>query len=199
MKITVIDNYDSFVYNLCDYFERLGAEVKVYRNDLKSADEIIAEGPEGVLISPGPGSPDGAGVSVGLIRKLPGTIPLLGVCLGHQSLAAAFGGKIVRAEKIMHGKVSEILHDGRDVFYSIKSPFSATRYHSLIVDRGSLPPVFEVSAETPEKEIMAIRHRKLPFYGVQFHPESIITESGIDIVRNFLNLVRKEKEARGVS
>lgn len=188
MRVSVIDNYDSFVYNLCDYIARHGVEVTVYRNDEKTVSEVLAEKPSAIVVSPGPGRPSDSGISVELIQKIPPDTPLLGVCLGHQALAEAFGGCVVGAERILHGKVSSVKHNQKGLFENIKNPFNATRYHSLIVQRETLPEVFEITAETDEGEVMGIRHKDLPLYGVQFHPESIITEQGLDIVRNFLYL-----------
>jgi len=188
MIVSVIDNYDSFVYNLCDYIGRFGVEVKVYRNDDLTPEEVLSEKPSAIVISPGPGRPSGAGISMDLIRKTPPGLPLLGVCLGHQALAEAFGGRVVGAERILHGKVSSVRHNGEGIFSGIKNPFEATRYHSLIVEKKSLPEIFEVTATTCAEEIMGIKHKELPLYGVQFHPESVITEHGIDMIRNFLSL-----------
>ncbi len=194
LKITVIDNYDSFVYNLCDYMSRnKNVCVTVYRNDEKSVADILNESPDGVVISPGPGRPEDAGISISLIKKLPTDIPLLGVCLGHQALAVAFGGKVLRADRILHGKTSLIHHNGKDIFNRLDNPFEATRYHSLIVDEKTLPPVLKITATSEKKEIMAIKHSKYPFYGVQFHPESILTLCGLKLIENFLNIVEQLK------
>jgi len=184
--ILVIDNYDSFTYNLVQYLLELGAELRVERNDALSLDEIEALAPAGVLVSPGPCSPSEAGVSVALIQRFAGAFPILGVCLGHQSIGAAFGGEIVRAERVMHGKTSPILHEGQGVFEGLPSPFTATRYHSLIVRRETLPPCLEITAWTEEGEIMGLRHRELAVEGVQFHPESILSERGHDLLANWL-------------
>jgi anthranilate synthase/aminodeoxychorismate synthase-like glutamine amidotransferase len=184
----MIDNYDSFTYNLVQYFGELGEDVQVYRNDKITIEEIDCLRPQRLVISPGPCTPKEAGVSVDAIRHFAGRLPLLGVCLGHQSLAAAFGGEVVRAERLMHGKTSMIHHDGKTVFRNLPNPFEATRYHSLIVKRSTLPDCFEISAETAEGEIMGMRHRTLGIEGVQFHPESILTTSGKDLLRNFLKL-----------
>jgi len=188
MKITVIDNYDSFVYNLVDYIGRNPeVSLKVVRNDRQSAEEIIGERPDGIVVSPGPGRPEDAGISVDLIRKNPG-IPLLGVCLGHQALAAAFSGKVIKARRVLHGKTSKISYCNCSLFKGMENPFEATRYHSLIVDSGNFPDELEITAKTGEGEIMGIKHKKLPFYGVQFHPESILTQNGILIVENFISI-----------
>jgi len=186
--VLVIDNYDSFTYNLVQYLGELGQDVRVVRNDAVTVDEIAAMQPERIVISPGPCTPKEAGVSVGTIKRLAGTMPILGVCLGHQSIGEAFGGEVVRAERLMHGKTSWITHDGKTIFREIPNPFEATRYHSLIVRRETLPSCLEISAETAEGEIMGLRHRILPVEGVQFHPESILTRPGKDLLRNFLAL-----------
>ncbi|HVN39929.1 MAG TPA: aminodeoxychorismate/anthranilate synthase component II [Myxococcota bacterium] len=187
MRISIVDNYDSFTYNLVQYLGELGAQVDVVRNDATDAESLLARRPDGVVISPGPGDPDDAGISLDVVRACARTrTPLLGVCLGHQSIGQAFGGRIVRARGLMHGKVSPISHDGRGVFRALPSPFDATRYHSLVIAEDSLPPVLEVSARTPDGEIMGVRHRELPIEGVQFHPESILTEQGKPLLRNFL-------------
>ena len=184
--LLMIDNYDSFTYNLVQYFGELGEDVQVYRNDKITIEEIEALRPQRLVISPGPCTPKEAGVSVNAIRHFAGRLPLLGVCLGHQSLAVAFGGEVIRAERLMHGKTSMIHHDGKTVFRNLPNPFEATRYHSLIVNRSTLPDCFEISAETAEGEIMGMRHRTLGVEGVQFHPESILTTSGKDLLGNFL-------------
>jgi anthranilate synthase/aminodeoxychorismate synthase-like glutamine amidotransferase len=186
--LLMIDNYDSFTYNLVQYFGELGEDVRVYRNDKITLDEIEALRPRRMVISPGPCTPKEAGTSVEAIKRFGGRIPLLGVCLGHQALAVAFGGEVVRAERLMHGKTSKIEHDGKTLFHHLPNPFEATRYHSLIVKRSTLPSCFEISAETAEGEIMGIRHRSLGIEGVQFHPESILTTVGKDLLRNFLKL-----------
>ncbi|MCP9439128.1 MAG: aminodeoxychorismate/anthranilate synthase component II [Nitrospira sp.] len=186
--LLIIDNYDSFTYNLVQYFGELGEDVRVYRNDEITLETIEALRPDRIVISPGPCTPKEAGISVETIRTFAGKIPILGVCLGHQSLAAAFGGIIVRAPRLMHGKTSMIRHDGRTIYRSLPNPFEATRYHSLIVERATLPDCFEISAETDEGEIMGIRHKTLGAEGVQFHPESILTAAGKDLLRNFLKL-----------
>ena len=185
--LLMIDNYDSFTYNLVQYLGELGAEVEVRRNDAITLDEIAARRPEGIVVSPGPCTPKEAGVSVPLIERFKGEIPILGVCLGHQAIGAALGAEIVRAPRIMHGKTSPIHHDGRGVFRDLGNPFDATRYHSLVIDRATLPAELEVSAWTAEGEIMGVRHRRLPLEGVQFHPESILTLEGKHLLRNFLD------------
>jgi len=185
--LLMIDNYDSFTYNLVQYFGMLGEEVRVFRNDKVSVAEVAAMRPERLVISPGPGDPTAAGVSVELIRSLAGRLPILGVCLGHQSLGYAFGGAIVRAKRIMHGKVSEVYHDGSGLYRQIPNPFDATRYHSLVIRRDSLPARFRVTAWTVEDdEIMGIADDEERLYGMQYHPESILTGAGMDILRNFL-------------
>ena len=188
MAVLVIDNYDSFTYNLVQYLGELGAQPVVFRNDAITVDEIIKLQPDRIVISPGPCTPKEAGISVEAIQRLAGKIPILGVCLGHQSIGEAFGGEVVRAERLMHGKTSMIRHDGRTIFESLPNPFEATRYHSLIVRRDTLPSCLKISAETAEGEIMGLRHRSLAVEGVQFHPESILTRPGKDILRNFLTL-----------
>jgi anthranilate synthase component II len=184
--IIMIDNYDSFTYNLVQYLCELGAKVKVFRNDKISVSQVLALRPEKIVISPGPGGPESAGVSSGLINACAGLLPLLGVCLGHQCLGYAFGGTIVRAKNIMHGKTSSIYHKKHTIFSGIPNPFEATRYHSLLVERSSLPACLEVTAWTRDKEIMGLKHKHYPLWGVQFHPESILTGAGKDILRNFL-------------
>jgi len=184
--ILVIDNYDSFTYNLVQYLSELGAEVEVQRNDAITVDEIRELRASGVLISPGPGRPEEAGVSLDLIAKLGSVTPIFGVCLGHQSIAQHFGASVVRADRLMHGRTSEILHEGRGVFANLPSPLTATRYHSLIVKRDTLPDVIEVTAWTDRDEVMGIRHSELPIEGVQFHPESILTGCGKRLLGNFL-------------
>jgi anthranilate synthase component 2 len=192
--ILMIDNYDSFTYNLVQYLGQLGEEVAVHRNDAITLDEIEAMNPEAIFLSPGPCSPEQAGITVDVIRRFHRRVPLMGVCLGHQAIGHAFGGRVVRAARIMHGKTSPILNDGRTIFQGLPSPFPAGRYHSLIVARESLPDCLEVSAETEEGEIMGLRHRTLPVEGIQFHPESILTPGGKRIIRNFLQLIdRKER------
>ncbi|MGF3106290.1 aminodeoxychorismate/anthranilate synthase component II [Rossellomorea sp. DUT-2] len=189
--ILMIDNYDSFTYNLVQFLGELGEELIVKRNDEITIDEIEALSPDYLMISPGPCSPDEAGVSLEAIRTFAGKIPIFGVCLGHQSIAQVFGGDVVRAERLMHGKVSPMLHDGKTIFKDMPNPFEATRYHSLIVKRETLPGCFDISAETKEGEIMAIRHKQLPIEGVQFHPESIMTEQGKQLLLNFLTTYKK--------
>jgi anthranilate synthase/aminodeoxychorismate synthase-like glutamine amidotransferase len=184
--LLVIDNYDSFTYNLVQYLGELGAEVEVYRNDRITVAEIRDLAPSHVVISPGPCTPNEAGISVPVVRELGGEIPLLGVCLGHQSIAQAFGGRIVRAATLMHGKTSLIHHDGRGLFAGLPNPFEATRYHSLVAERASLPECLAVTAHSDDGEIMGLRHRTLAIEGVQFHPESILTAVGKDLLRNFL-------------
>ena len=186
--LLMIDNYDSFTYNLVQYLGELGEDVRVYRNDKIAVKEIEQLRPHRIVISPGPCTPKEAGISVETITQLAGKIPILGVCLGHQSLAVAFGGEVVRAGRLMHGKTSMIHHDGQTIFRDLPNPFEATRYHSLIVKRETLPACFEISAETAEGEVMGLRHKKLGVEGVQFHPESILTAVGKDLLRNFLKL-----------
>jgi anthranilate synthase/aminodeoxychorismate synthase-like glutamine amidotransferase len=190
--VFVLDNYDSFTYNLVQYLGELGAEVVVRRNDQVTVDEVAEMRPSHLLISPGPCTPNEAGISMELFRKLTGKMPILGVCLGHQALGAAFGGKIVRAPYLMHGKTSQVTHDGRTVFKHLNSPFTATRYHSLIVEEGGLPQELGVSAWTMEPDgtrtIMGLRHKKYPVEGVQFHPESVLTSEGKKLIKNFLEM-----------
>jgi anthranilate synthase/aminodeoxychorismate synthase-like glutamine amidotransferase len=188
-RILVIDNYDSFTYNLVQYLGELGVEPVVHRHDALTLDQITALDPDGVVISPGPGTPDDAGLSMDVVRAFAGERPVLGVCLGHQCIAQVFGGRIVRAPQVMHGKTSVIRHDGRGVFNDLPDPLEATRYHSLVVDRASVPAELEVTAETDDGTIMGLRHREHPVEGVQFHPESILTVSGHDLLRNFLDQV----------
>jgi len=184
----MIDNYDSFTYNLVQYFGVLGADVKVRRNDQITMEEIEALEPERLVISPGPGIPQSAGIIVPLVQRFYQRVPILGVCLGHQAVAVAFGGSVVRAARLMHGKVSEIYHNGKGVFRDLPDPFTATRYHSLAVDREGLPSCLEISAKAEDDEIMGLRHRDYPVHGVQFHPESILTQEGMRILENFLTL-----------
>jgi len=194
--LLMIDNYDSFTYNLVQYLGELGQDVRVVRNDELSVEQIRKLAPDRIVISPGPGTPDQAGVTLEMIAKLGAQIPILGVCLGHQSIGQAFGGKVVRAREIMHGKTSVIHHTGKGVFAALPNPFVATRYHSLVVEKASVPAVLEVTAWTQDAaggidEIMGFRHKALPIEGVQFHPESILTEHGHALLRNFLHEVRK--------
>lgn len=193
-KLVMIDNYDSFTYNLVQYFAELGADVHVVRNDQVSVDEVIAMQPDKLVISPGPCTPTQAGISLALIKQLAGQLPILGVCLGHQSIGEVFGGKVVHARQIMHGKTSDMQHNNMGVFNGLSHPFKATRYHSLVVEKESLPDCLQVTAwtETPDggfDEIMGLRHREFDVEGVQFHPESILTEHGHDLLRNFLTKV----------
>ena len=190
--IVMLDNYDSFTYNLVQYLGTLGAEVEVFRNDAITA-EALAERPlEGLVISPGPGEPRDAGISEAAIRRLAGRIPILGVCLGHQALGEVYGGRVVRAARLMHGKTSPILHRGRGLFAGLDNPFEATRYHSLIVERATLPDVLELVAWTPEGEIMGLKHREHETWGVQFHPESVLTRPGLRLIENFMTLCRQQ-------
>jgi len=189
--LLMIDNYDSFTYNLVQYFGELGADVRVYRNDGITVEQVVALAPERIVISPGPCTPNEAGISVPVIRELAGRIPILGVCLGHQSIGQAFGGRIVKAREVMHGKTSPVYHAGKGVFSGLDDPFQATRYHSLVIDEASLPSCLEVTAWTRTREgerdeIMGVRHREHQVQGVQFHPESILTRHGHDLLRNFL-------------
>jgi anthranilate synthase/aminodeoxychorismate synthase-like glutamine amidotransferase len=186
--ILMIDNYDSFTYNLVQYLGVLGSEVEVHRNDQITLDEIESMKPERIVISPGPGTPQSAGITISMIERFHPKVPILGVCLGHQAIGAAFGGRVLHAARIMHGKTSEISHDGKGVFRDLPDPITATRYHSLAVERKSLPSCLEVSAEAEDGEIMGLRHREYPVEGIQFHPESILTKEGMNILRNFLNL-----------
>lgn len=195
-RLLMIDNYDSFTYNLVQYLGELGAEIEVVRNDDDRVENLLARANSGLVISPGPGDPGDAGVSVEAIARFAEAgIPVLGVCLGHQSIGAAFGGRIVRARSIMHGKVSSVSHDGRGVFRGVSSPFSATRYHSLVIEEASLPDCLEITARTADGEIMGVRHRTLPIEGVQFHPESIMTQEGKTILGNFLARCRERAAA----
>ena len=184
--LLMIDNYDSFTYNLVQYFGELGADVRVFRNDAISLDDVARLAPERIVVSPGPCTPLEAGISVPLIRRFAGKIPILGVCLGHQSIGQAFGGNIVRAQQVMHGKMSAITHDSRGVFEGLPTPFTATRYHSLAIDRASCPAELEVTATSEDSEIMGVRHRTLDVEGVQFHPEALLTEHGKALLANFL-------------
>jgi anthranilate synthase/aminodeoxychorismate synthase-like glutamine amidotransferase len=191
--IVVIDNYDSFTYNLVQYLGTLGAPLEVHRNDAISVADLGARPLEGLVISPGPGEPRDAGISEDAIRALSGRVPILGVCLGHQALGEVYGGKVVRAPRLMHGKTSPILHKGRGLFAGLDNPFEATRYHSLIVERESLPASLEVVAWTPEGELMGLKHQEHETWGVQFHPESVLTKPGLKLVENFLILCRQHK------
>jgi len=184
--LLMIDNYDSFTYNLVQYLGELGEDVHVHRNDVVSLEQIAAWAPERIVISPGPCTPSQAGVSVPLVQRFAGKIPILGVCLGHQAIGEAFGGRIVRAQRVMHGKLSAVSHAGSGVFAGLPNPLSATRYHSLAIERSSLPACLEITAESEDGEIMGIRHRDLAVEGVQFHPEAILTEQGYALLRNFL-------------
>jgi anthranilate synthase/aminodeoxychorismate synthase-like glutamine amidotransferase len=186
--LLVIDNYDSFTYNLVQYFGELGAELEVYRNDEISLDEIRDRAPERICISPGPGTPSEAGISCDVVREFGASTPILGVCLGHQCIGEVFGGEIVRADRLMHGKTSPIHHQGMSVFAGLSDPFDATRYHSLIIKRDTFPEVLQITAETEEKEIMGLCHREYPIHGVQFHPESILTNQGKILLKNFLKI-----------
>jgi len=190
--IVMIDNYDSFTYNLVQYIEVLGAPVRIFRNDVISTSEIEAIGPAGIVISPGPGRPESAGVTLSVVKEYSGKIPILGVCLGHQAIAAAFGGEVVTAKKLMHGKTSIITSDGKALFQGMSQPFKAMRYHSLAVSKKNFPKCFEISAQSEDGEIMGIRHEKHPTEGIQFHPESIMTPVGKRLLRNFLNITAKE-------
>jgi anthranilate synthase component 2 len=186
--LLMIDNYDSFTYNLVQYFGELGADVKVFRNDEITIKEIEKLAPEFLVVSPGPCTPNEAGISVAAIEHFAGKLPILGVCLGHQSIAQAFGGKIIHAQKIMHGKTSMMSHDGKGIFKDIENPFEATRYHSLVAEEKSLPDCLEISATSEDGEIMGLRHKELAIEGMQFHPESILTKPGHDLLKNFLNI-----------
>jgi anthranilate synthase/aminodeoxychorismate synthase-like glutamine amidotransferase len=186
--ILLLDNYDSFTYNLAQYLGQMGQTLVVKRNDQITLDEIADLAPERIVISPGPGTPKQAGISLAIISRFAGKIPILGVCLGHQAIGDAFGGRVIRAEKIMHGKTSEIHHDGKTIFRDLPQDFPATRYHSLIVERKSLPAELEISAETEDGTIMGLRHRKMKVEGVQFHPESVLTDAGYRLLQNFLSV-----------
>jgi anthranilate synthase/aminodeoxychorismate synthase-like glutamine amidotransferase len=188
-RVLVIDNYDSFTFNLVQYLSELGAEVEVHKNDAIDVARVRATAPQGVLLSPGPCTPDDAGICLELLEALGGAVPVLGVCLGHQAIGQAYGARIVRAGRLMHGKTSPILHDGRGVFSGLPCPFEATRYHSLLVDRDSVPACLEISAWTAEGEIMGLRHHEFPVEGVQFHPESVLTPDGKRLVGNWLQRV----------
>ena len=186
--ILVIDNYDSFTYNLVQYLGELGESIKVFRNNKITISQVKSYGPEKIVISPGPGIPRNAGISLEIARQFSGKIPILGVCLGHQAIGEAFGGKVVRAPRLMHGKTSPVHHDGKTIFQGIPSPFDATRYHSLIIERETLPDCLKISAWTREGEIMGVRHKEFKVEGIQFHPESILTGEGMNLLKNFLLL-----------
>ncbi len=195
--LLLIDNYDSFTYNLVQYFGELGADVHVHRNDALTLEQIAAWDPQQIVISPGPCTPNEAGISVPLIRRFAGKIPILGVCLGHQAIGQAFGGNIVRAAHVMHGKVSPVVHDGRGVFADLPSPLISTRYHSLAIERRTMPACLEITATADDGEVMGVRHREWPVEGVQFHPEAILTEHGHALLRNFLEHSRAPGGAPG--
>ncbi|MHB1127184.1 MAG: aminodeoxychorismate/anthranilate synthase component II [Bacillota bacterium] len=186
--ILMIDNYDSFTYNLVQYLGELGQEIVVHRNDQITVDQVADLKPQFILVSPGPCTPNEAGISTEIISQLGDRIPILGVCLGHQCIGQVYGGKVIRAPRLMHGKTSEIYHDGKTLFQGLKTPFTATRYHSLILEKDTLPDILQITAETDQGEIMGVRHRKHPVEGVQFHPESILTVEGKKLLRNFLDL-----------
>jgi len=186
--VLMIDNYDSFTYNLVQYLGELGADVRVYRNDALTLKQIEAWKPSKIVLSPGPCTPSEAGICVSLIERFAGTIPILGVCLGHQAIGQAFGGRIVRAGRVMHGKLSEVTHRGGGVFAGLQSPLTVTRYHSLVIERASMPPCLEVTGESEDGEIMGVRHKELAVEGVQFHPEAILTHQGRELLANFLNM-----------
>ncbi len=186
--ILMVDNYDSFTYNLVQYLGELGADLQIYRNDKILLEEIVALEPAKIVISPGPCTPEKAGISIAVIKEFAGRVPILGVCLGHQSIGVAFGGQVVRGDYPVHGKTSMVKHDAKTIFSGIANPFEATRYHSLIVERQTLPEVLEVSAETEDGVIMGMRHKELPIEGVQFHPESILTGAGMQLLKNWLDL-----------
>ena len=191
----LIDNYDSFTYNLFHYLKELGVDVAVHRNDAIAVDRVVDADPEGVVLSPGPCTPNEAGICLELVTAAAGRLPILGVCLGHQAIGQAFGGAVVRAPQVMHGKVSAIRHRSSDVFAGLPSPFEATRYHSLVVDRAGLPDCLEITAETDDGLIMGLAHKELPVYGVQFHPESIASEHGHALLENFIRLSRRQAAA----
>jgi para-aminobenzoate synthetase component 2 len=194
--ILVIDNYDSFTFNLVQYLGEMGQELKVFRNDAVTVAEIERLAPQSIVISPGPGRPENSGIIIETIREFSGKIPILGVCLGHQAIGAAFGGNVVSAPQIMHGKTSDIFHDGRTIFGGLPNPFRATRYHSLVVSPENLPDCLEISAKTADGVIMGLRHREMNVEGVQFHPESILTEVGMKLLSNFVNLTTTEDKQR---
>jgi anthranilate synthase component 2 len=195
--LTLIDNYDSFTYNLVHFLGELGATARVYRNDKISVDEVMAEKPSAIVLSPGPCDPDRAGICLDLIKRAGPEVPILGVCLGHQAIGQVYGGRIVRAPTLMHGKLSKVHHTGQGVFEGIAQDFSATRYHSLIIDRASLPEELEITATTNDGLIMGVRHKSYPVHGVQFHPESIASEHGHQLLANFLDLARVDRRIRG--
>jgi anthranilate synthase component II len=199
LRVALIDNYDSFTFNLVHYLGELGADVKVWRNDEVSVDEALASEPDAIVLSPGPCTPNEAGICLDLVRAASDTTPILGVCLGHQAIGQAFGGEVVRAPQPVHGKTSRITHNARGLFRGFNGSFEATRYHSLVVDRASAPPELEVSAESDDGLIMALAHKEKPVYGVQFHPESIASEHGRDILRNFLELAAQFKTTNKAS
>lgn len=184
--VILIDNYDSFTYNLYQYIGEIYPNVEVVRNDEVTVDEVIGSGAERIVLSPGPGRPENAGICVELIRKLDGQIPILGICLGHQAIGYAYGAKVVRSDRIIHGKASMVIHNGKGILHGLKNPIRAARYHSLVLDEKSLPSELEVTARTPDGTVMAISHKRLPVYGIQFHPESILTEYGRKILKNFM-------------
>ena len=196
MRVTLIDNYDSFTFNLVHYFGELGADVKVWRNDEISVDEALAEEPDALVLSPGPCTPNEAGICLDLVRAASATTPILGVCLGHQAIGQVFGGEVVRAPLPMHGKISRVSHNARGLFRGVNGPFHATRYHSLVIERSSAPDDLEITAQTDDGLIMAVAHRALPSHGVQFHPESIASEHGRTILKNFLDLASAFNDAR---
>jgi anthranilate synthase component 2 len=191
----LIDNYDSFTYNLYHYLVELGVDVKVWRNDQISVEDVISKAPRGIIVSPGPCSPNEAGICLDLVKAAKGKVPVLGVCLGHQSIGQAFGGEVVRAPYVMHGKTSMMSHKGTDIFKGLPSPYLATRYHSLIIDRSTLPDCFEVTAESDDGLIMGLRHKNHDLYGVQFHPESIASDHGHALLKNFLDICEAEASA----
>jgi para-aminobenzoate synthetase component 2 len=191
--ILVIDNYDSFTFNLVQYLGSMGHELKVFRNDAVALDEIERLAPQSIVISPGPGRPENSGIIIETIQRFSGRVPILGVCLGHQAIGAAFGGEVVSAPQIMHGKTSEIFHDGRTIFHGLPDPFVAPRYHSLMVSPENLPACLEISAKTKDGLIMGLRHREMVVEGVQFHPESILTDAGMQLLSNFVNLEKRTK------
>jgi anthranilate synthase component 2 len=195
--LTLIDNYDSFTYNLVHFLGELGASARVYRNDKISVDEVMAEKPSAIVLSPGPCDPDRAGICLDLIKRAGSQVPILGVCLGHQAIGQVYGGRIVRAPTLMHGKLSKVHHTGQGVFDGVAQDFSATRYHSLIIDRASLPAELEITATTSDGVIMGVRHKRYPVHGVQFHPESIASEHGHQLLGNFLDLARVDRRIRG--